>query len=199
MNNTLNTRNKTLHIAKATPLGNLIEDEVTDTASYDHFKSLILKSPNLCKSEKSTSRGKTLKSYKVHVATHNTYNALLKGNHHKIIYLHDNNEVKAYISIKLYKKTGGFLFIHKLCSSAPGLGSYLMNKILTYAKKNTEKLNITYMSVSTHNLELIPYYEKFKPTFTHIVSRPGSKAKNPPKGAYIIWKLSESMPIYTYK
>ena len=74
-----------------------------------------------------------------------------------------------------------------------------MNKILAHAREHAKSLNITYISLTTHNLGLIDYYAKFNPTFTHIVERPGSKAKNPPKGAYIIWKLSDNMPIYTYK
>ena len=173
---------------------NLFEAEVTSPETYEHFKSLLPNSPNLCKGKTKTNK----KSYKVHIATHSNYDTLIKNNHYKLIYIHNNREVLAYISVKKYKKDGGFLFIHKLCSSQSGLGTYLMNKILDHARKNFEKLGITYISLTTHNMDLVGYYNKFAPTFTHIVSRPGSKAKNVPKVAYMIWKLSEAMPNYSY-
>lgn len=187
-------KSKTLKITNQNKLpDNLIESEVIDEDTYSHFKSLLQTSKNLCK-------GKTLKGkpYKVHVAIHNTYTALLKSKHHKIIYIHDNKQIFAYISVKLYYKDGNFLFIHKICSSMSGIGSYLMNKIIKYAKTNANKLNITYLSLTTHNLDLIKYYNKFKPFRVVEINSPQSKKKIPNRVAYIMWKLSENMPIYNY-
>ena len=51
---------------------------------------------------------------------------LKKDKHYRIIYIHNNIEVIAYISTKLYHKDGGFMFIHKLCSkTGSGQGSIL--------------------------------------------------------------------------
>jgi ribosomal protein S18 acetylase RimI-like enzyme len=104
----------------------------------------------------------------------------------------------AYISVKLYKKDGGYLFIHKVCSTGEGWGSRLMNMILQHAKENYEKLGITYLSLTTHNLDLIKYYQQFSPTRIIEVNNPGSKAKQVKKVAYIIWQLSPNMPWLNY-
>lgn len=156
--------------------------------SYNEFKKLIDQSPNLCMSNKKDDK------YKVHISIHDTVHQLIKNKHHKIYYIHNDKEIIAYITLKLYMKNGNFLFIHKLCSSYKGLGSYLMNKVIQYAKNNVSRLNITYLSLTTYNLDLINYYNKFNPTFVYEIDSPGSKAKKPKKVAYIIWKLSSNMP-----
>jgi hypothetical protein len=177
------------------PLGYKL-DEITDNPtleSYNHFKNLIYKSPNLCISNYKN------KKYKVHVSLHKTLEQLLKKNHHKIWYIHNDQEIVAFISMKLYMNTGNFLFIHKLCSSLSGLGSYLMKKAIEYANTNKSRLNITYMSLTTHNLDLVEYYNKFNPTEVWTINTPQSKAKNPKKVAYMIWQVDKNMPHYTYK
>lgn len=172
----------------------LIESEVNDDISYNHFKKLIRQSNDLCK-------GKTLKntSYKVRISMHKDFSTLIKNKHHRIIYIHDNKKIYAYISVKIYYTSGNFLFIHKLCSSKSGLGSYLMEKILNYARLNTQKLNISYLSLTTFDLGLIEYYNKFKPTKIFEVKHPGSKKLNAPKVAYIIWQLTDKMPNLHYE
>lgn len=161
---------------------------VTDDESYNHFKTLLHNSKDLCK-------GKTLggKAYKVHIALSKDYKTLLRTHHYKILYIHDNVIIRAYIAVKLYKKDGGFMFIHKLCGGG-GYGTKLMNIILDDARTNFESLGITYLSLTTHNLDLIQYYNQFNPTQTHVVDNPGSKAQNIKKVAYMIWQLSPNMP-----
>jgi len=171
----------------------LITSEVIDDQSYQHFKSLLPASRNLCK-------GKTPKnkSYKVHIELKKDFATLQKSNHYRIIYVHNNQEIIAYIAVKLYKRDGGFMFIHKVCSTGGGEGTKLMKIILADAKKNTEKLGITYLSLTTHNLDLIDYYNQFNPTKTEIIDSPGSKRKIPNKVAYMIWQLSPNMPHFDY-
>ena len=169
---------------------NIIISEVTDNASYQHFKSLLPHSNGLC-------NGKTAsgKKYKVHIALSKDYNTLVKkANHYRIIYVHDNKHIIAYIAVKIFKRDGNFMFIHKLCSTGGGYGNKLMNIILEDARKNFEKLDITYLSLTTHNLDLIKYYNQYNPTRTIIVDNPGSKAINVKKVAYMIWQLSPNMP-----
>jgi hypothetical protein len=184
-----------IHLQKKnkTKVNSIIKSEVVDDASYNHFKSLVSKSTNLCK-------GKTLKgeSYKVHVALSKDFSSLKKTNHYRLIYIHDNNQILAYISVKIYKRDGGFMFIHKVCSTGGGYGTQLMKLILADAKKNYKKLGITYLSLTTHNLDLINYYNQFKPTRVEEIDNPGSKAQSVKKVAYIIWQLSPDMPWYDY-
>ena len=91
------------------------------------------------------------------------------------------------------------MFIHKVCSTGGGWGSKLMKMILDDAKQNYLKLKITYLSLTTHNLELIDYYNQFNPTRVVEINSPGSKAKIPKRVAYVIWQLSPNMPWYDYK
>ena len=170
-----------------------ILSEVKDETSYNHFKSLLQSSPNLCK-------GKTHSGsrYKVNIALNKDFATLKKNQHYRIIYIHNNTEIVAYISVKLYKKDGGFMFIHKVCSTGGGQGTRLMKMILKDAQKNYEKLNITYLSLTTHNLDLVDYYNTFSPTRTEIVDNPGTKALVPKKVAYMIWQLSPNMPDLDY-
>lgn len=172
---------------------NLITSEVVDESSYQHFKSLLPHSQNLCKGK--TPKGET---YKVHIATHRDFATLKKHNHYKIIYVHNNREIIAYIAVKIYKRDGGFMFIHKVCSTGGGEGTRLMNIILEDAKKNHQSLGITYLSLTTHNLELVDYYNQFNPTRTEIIDNPGSKAQTKKKVAYMIWQLSSDMPWFDY-
>jgi hypothetical protein len=173
---------------------NYITSEVTDDTTYDHFKSLISKSKNLCKGK--TQSGK---EYKIRKSILKDMNALKKDKHYRIIYIHNNKEIIAYISTKLYNKDGGFMFIHKLCSKAgTGQGSRLFNMILDDAKTNYEKLGITYLSLTTQNLDIVGYYKKFNPTRTIEVDVPESKAKIPGRCAYMIWQLSPNMPYLNY-
>jgi hypothetical protein len=90
------------------------------------------------------------------------------------------------------------MFVHKVCSTGGGYGSQLMKIILEDARKNFENLGITYLSLTTHNLDLIEYYNQYKPTRTIIVDNPGSKAKNVKKVAYMIWQLSPNMPLLNF-
>jgi len=171
-----------------------ILEEVKDDESYNHFKSLIANSKNLCKGK--THSGK---KYKVGISIRKDYPTLLKDHHYRTIYIHDNNEIIAYIGTKKYKKDGGFIFIHKLCSKPEtGQGTRLMKMILEDANRNHEKLGITYVSLTTHNLDLIDYYNKFKPTRTIETDSPGSKRKIPNRVAYMIWQVSPNMPILHY-
>jgi hypothetical protein len=173
---------------------NYITSEVTDDTTYDHFKSLISKSKNLC--EGKTQSGK---KYKIRKSILKNISALKKDKHYRIIYIHNNKEVIAYISTKLYKKDGGFMFIHKLCSKAgTGQGSRLFNMILDDAKTNYEKLGITYLSLTTQNLDIVGYYKKFNPTRIIEVDVPETKAKIPGRCAYMIWQLSPNMPYLNY-
>ena len=168
--------------------------EVIDDETYIHFKSLINKSPDLCKGQ--TGDGKY---YKIRKSLLKDMKALKKDNHYRILYIHNNKEIIAYISTKLYSKDGGFMFIHKLCSKAgTGLGKKLMKLILDDAKKNYETLNITYLSLTTQNLDIVNYYKQFNPTRIIEVDIPGSKAQTPERCAYIIWKLSPNMPHLHY-
>ena len=173
---------------------NYTTSEVTDEESYAHFKSLIANSDKLCHGKE-----KTGKSYKVNISLRKDYATLMKDHHYRTIYVHDNNEIIAYIGTKIYKKDGGFIFIHKICSnSGTGEGTRLMRMILADAKRNHQKLGITYLSLTTHNLDLINYYNKFKPTRTIEVDSPGSKRKIPARVAYMIWKMSPNMPVFNY-
>jgi len=193
-----NNSDLTIHSVNDTHNNNnetLITSEVNDEQTYIHFKQLLNKSTKLCK-------GKTHanKPYKVHIALSKDYETLKKNSHYKIIYIHNNNEILSYIAVKLYKRDGGFMFIHKICSTGGGYGTQLMNIILDDARTNYIKLGITYLSLTTHNLDLIDYYNKFKPTRTEIVDCPGSRAKvfKPKKVAYMIWQLSPNMPHLNY-
>lgn len=168
--------------------------EVVDEASYAHFKSLLPASSNLCKGSMSSGA-----KYKVHIALSKNF-ATLKNttNHYRLIYMHNSNEILAYISVKLYKRDGGFMFIHKLCSTGGGYGTKLMNMILADARANYQKLGITYLSLTTHNLDLIAYYNQFNPTRVVEINNPGSKARVLKRVAYIIWQLSPDMPWIDY-
>ena len=172
---------------------NLTTSEVIDEKSYKHFKQLISKSTNLCK-------GRTHNNtrYKVHTALSKDYKTLLTKDHYKILYIHTKTEIIAYIAVKLYKKDGGFMFIHKLCSNGGGYGTTLINTILKEARDKHIELGITYLSLTTHNLDLIDYYKTFNPTRTEIVNSPGSKRKIPRRVAYMIWQLSPNMPELNY-
>jgi hypothetical protein len=176
------------------PKHNYITSEVKDEESYSHFKSLIANSDKLCHGKEHSG-----KRYKVNISLRKDYATLMKDNHYRTIYVHDNNEIIAYIGTKTYKKDGGFIFIHKVCSkSGTGEGTRLMRMILADAKRNHHKLGITYVSLTTHNLDLIDYYNKFKPTRTIEVDSPGSKRIIPRKVAYMIWQVSPDMPNLNY-
>lgn len=169
--------------------------EVIDDSTYTHFKSLIKNSPDLCNGQ----TGDTGTNYKIRKSLLKDMDALNKDKHYRILYIHNNKEVIAYISTKLYSKDGGFMFIHKLCSkSGTGLGKKLMKLILDDAKKNYKKLNITYLSLTTQNLDIVNYYKKFNPSRIIEVDTPGSKAQIPKRCAYIIWQLSPDMPYLDY-
>ena len=169
---------------------NYITSEVTDNDSYNHFKSLIANSNKLCHGKEHSG-----KKYKVNISLRKDYDTLMKDNHYRTIYVHNNNEIIAYIGTKKYKKDGGFIFIHKLCANpGSGEGTRLMRMILSDAKRNYIKLGVTYLSLTTHNLDLIDYYNKFKPTRTIETDSPGSKRKIPAKVAYMIWQVSPDMP-----
>jgi hypothetical protein len=173
---------------------NYIVSEVIDDATYNHFKSLINQSPNLCKGQ--TQSGK---KYKIRKSILKNMSALKKDKHYRIIYIHNNNEIIAYVSTKLYTNSGGFMFIHKLCSNAgTGQGKKLFNMILDDARTNYEKLGITYLSLTTQNLDIVNYYKQFNPTRVIEVDPPGSKAKNLEKCAYMIWQVSPNMPYLNY-
>ena len=173
---------------------NYITSEVTDDETYNHFKSLIANSPKLCQGKTQTG-----KRYKVNISLRKDIATLTKDNHYRTIYVHDNNEIIAYIGTKKYKKDGGFIFIHKLCSKpGTGEGSRLMRMILADAKRNHKKLGITYLSLTTHNLDLIDYYNKFHPTRIIETDSPGSKRKIPNRVAYMIWQVSPDMPNLHY-
>ena len=172
---------------------NLITSEVLDDESYNHFKQLIKTSKHLC-------HGKTHNNtpYKVHIALSKDYKTLLTKHHYKILYIHNMHEVIAYIAVKIYKTDGGFMFIHKLCSIGGGYGTILMNTILKEAHDKHTELGITYLSLTTHNLDLIDYYKTFNPTRTEIIDSPGTKRKIPKQVAYMIWQLSPNMPQLNY-
>jgi hypothetical protein len=181
----LSSRTKKTNIQKEYKIS-----EVTDDSSYQHFKSLLSNSNDLC-------HGKTAngKQYKVHITLSKDYDTLVKKkNHYRIMYVHNNKHIIAYIAVKIFKRDGNFMFIHKLCSTGGGYGNKLMNIILEDARQNFEKLGITYLSLTTHNLDLIQYYNQYNPTKTIIIDNPGSKAKNIKKVAYMIWQLSSNMP-----
>jgi len=179
---------------KTNKVKNIIISEVTDDASYQHFKSLLPKSNGLCHGKTATG-----KQYKVHIAVSKDYDTLIKkANHYRIIYVHNNKHIIAYIAVKIFKRDGNFMFIHKLCSTGGGYGNKLMNIILEDARQNFEKLGITYLSLTTHNLDLIEYYNQYNPTRTIIVDNPGSKEKNVKKVAYMIWQLSPNMPLLNF-
>ena len=192
LNTKLNTKS---NYTKANSTKNkYITSEVTDDESYNHFKSLVSNSKDLCKGKTHTG-----KRYKVNISLRKDNATLMKDNHYRTIYVHDNNEIIAYIGTKKYKSDGGFIFIHKLCSKAgTGEGTRLMKMILNDAKRNHEKLGITYVSLTTHNLDLIDYYNKFNPTRTIEVDSPGSKRKIPRRVAYMIWQVSSAMPNLHY-
>lgn len=172
----------------------VITAEVRDEPSYTHFKSLLPDSKDLCKGIVSSGN-----KYKVHIALSKDF-ATLKNttNHYRLIYIHDNHRILAYISVKLYKKDGGFMFIHKVCSTGGGYGTRLMNMILEDARKNHQLLGITYLSLTTHNLDLVQYYNQFAPTRVVEINNPGSKARVSKRVAYIIWQLSPDMPWINY-
>ena len=172
---------------------NLTTSEVIDNTSYDHFKHLISISKNLCKGQ---THNKT--RYKVHTALSKEYSTLQTKNHYKTLYMHTPTEIIAYIAVKLYKTDGGFMFIHKLCSNGGGYGTTLMNIILEEARAKHVELGITYLSLTTHNLDLIDYYKTFNPTRIEVVDSPGTKRKIPKKVAYMIWQLSPNMPYLSY-
>ena len=173
---------------------NYITSEVTDDETYNHFKSLIANSPKLCQGKTHTG-----KRYKVNISLRKDIATLTKDNHYRTIYVHDNNEIIAYIGTKKYKKDGGFIFIHKLCSKpGTGEGTRLMRMILSDAKRNHKNLGITYLSLTTHNLDLIDYYNKFHPTRIIETDSPGSKRKIPNRVAYMIWQVSPDMPDLHY-
>lgn len=173
----------------------IIISEVINETSYAHFKSLLPASSNLCKGSMASGA-----KYKVHIALSKDF-ATLKNttNHYRLIYIHNNHEILAYISVKLYKKDGGFMFIHKVCSTGGGYGTKLMNIILADARANHQKLGITYLSLTTHNLDLIQYYNQFAPTRVVEINNPGSKARVLKRVAYIIWQLSPDMPWIDYE
>ena len=171
-----------------------ITAEVIDDVSYTHFKSLLTKSPKMCHGK--THNGKL---YKVNISLRKDNATLVKDNHYRTIYIHDNKEIVAYIGTKKYSKDGGFIFIHKLCSKpGTGQGTVLMKMILADAKRNHVKLGITYVSLTTHNLDLIDYYNKFNPTRTIEVDSPGTTRKIPRRVAYMIWQVSPDMPQLNY-
>jgi len=188
-----NTQNEANEYNKDNKYQNLITLEIIDDASYQHFKSLLPASRDLC-------NGKTPKgqSYKVHIALKKDFATLQKSNHYRIIYVHNNKSIIAYIAVQIYKRDGGFMFIHKVCSTGGGEGTRLMKMILADAKKNYQSLGITYLSLTTHNLDLIDYYKQFNPTKTEIIDSPGTKALVPKKVAYMIWQLSPDMPNLNY-
>ena len=184
----------TQHTPHTSQAPNYIISEVVDDDTYNHFKSLIANSKNLCQGKTHTG-----KRYKVNISIRKDYATISKDNHYRTIYIHDNNEVIAYIGTKKFKKDGGFIFIHKLCSKPnTGQGTRLMKMILADARRNHEKLGITYVSLTTHNLDLIDYYNKFKPTRTIEVDSPGSKRIIPRRVAYMIWQVSPDMPVLNY-
>ena len=183
---------KTRKLAVQAP--KVIIAEVHDEPSYAHFKSLLPASKDLCKGILSSGY-----KYKVHIALSKDFATLKKTtNHYRLIYIHDGNHVLAYISVKLYKKDGGFMFIHKVCSTGGGHGTHLMNMILDDARKNHQRLGITYLSLTTHNLDLVKYYNQFSPTRVVEINNPGSKARVIKRVAYIIWQLSPDMPWIDY-
>jgi hypothetical protein len=186
---TYSTRTRKLE----THLPKLITAEVNDDSSYAHFKSLLPVSTNLCKG--ATSGGN---KYKVHIALSKDFATLKKQHHYRLIYVHDGHRILAYISVKIYKRDGGFMFIHKVCSTGGGYGTRLMKMILADAKKNHESLGITYLSLTTHNLDLVKYYNQFAPTRVVEINNPGSKSKVVKRVAYIIWQLSPNMPWIEY-
>jgi len=194
--NNINLKSHNTHKTHNTTHTNkYITSEVIDDTTYTHFKSLIDKSPNLCKGQ--TQSGK---KYKIRKSILKDMAALKKDNHYRIIYVHNNEEIIAYISTKLYKRDGGFMFIHKLCSKAgTGQGSRLFNMILEDGKKNHEKLGVTYLSLTTQNLDIVGYYNQFNPTRTIEVDVPESKAAVPDRCAYMIWQLSPDMPYLEYE
>ena len=193
--NNINTNNKNNNnINNDDDNNNYIVSEVIDDNTYSHFKTLIKQSPNLCKGQ--TQEGD---KYKIRKSILKDIKTLKKKNHYRIIYIHNKIEIIAYISTKLYSKDGGFMFVHKLCSKAgTGQGTFLMNMILDDARTNYKKLGITYLSLTTQNLDLITYYNKFNPTRVIECDPPGSKAKIVEKCAYIIWQLSPDMPYLNY-
>ena len=132
----------TIKRTKKNTINNYITSEVIDDESYNHFKSLIANSPKLCQGKTHTG-----KRYKVNISLRKDTASLNKDNHYRTIYVHDNNEIIAYIGTKKYKKDGGFIFIHKLCSKpGTGEGSRLMRMILAdalaYSKKYDPELVI---------------------------------------------------------
>ena len=188
------TRTRTIEAHLPNPSQSVITSEVVDDASYAHFKSLLPQSAGLCKGSMSSGA-----KYKVHIALSKDFATLKKStNHYRLIYIHDNHQVLAYISVKLYKRDGGFMFIHKVCSTGGGHGTKLMNMILEDARRNHQKLGITYLSLTTHNLDLVQYYNQFNPTRVVEINNPGSKARVPKRVAYIIWQLSPDMPWIDY-
>lgn len=184
-----NHKSYSRHTKKSASQNKLILAEVIDEHSYQHFKSLLPASHGLCKGKTNSN-----KPYKVHIALAKDFATLKKQQHYRLLYFHDTQSIIAYIAVKLYKRDGGFMFIHKVCSTGGGTGTQLMKLILADAKKNYLKLGITYLSLTTHNLDLVDYYNQFHPTRTEIIDNPGSKAQIPKKVAYMIWQLSADMP-----
>ena len=190
-----NKNNTTIKSHNTTQNKKYITSEVLDDTTYNHFKSLINKSPHLCKGQKQSG-----KKYKIRKSILRDMSALKKDNHYRIIYVHNNKEIIAYISTKRYKSDGGFLFIHKLCSKAgTGQGSRLFNIILEDGILNHERLGVTYLSLTTQDLDIVGYYKKFNPTRIVEVDIPESKAAVPGRCAYMIWQLSPNMPYLEYE
>ncbi len=172
----------------------LITSEVTDEDSYNHFKSLLNTSPNLCKG-----KSKSGNKYKIRIALKKDFETLKKNKHYRIIYIHDGKEIIAYISTQIFSKDGGFIFVHKLCSkTGTGQGTKLFKMILNDAKRNYEKLGVTYLSLTTHNLDIVDYYKKFNPTRCIETDVPETKALIPKRCAYMIWQLSPDMHYLDY-
>jgi hypothetical protein len=190
---TKSNHTKSHHTKKNTDIS-YTTSEITDDESYNHFKTLIANSPKMCQGKEHSG-----KKYKVNISLRKDYATLVKDHHYRTIYIHNDREIIAYIGTKKYKKDGGFIFIHKLCSKpGTGQGTKLMEMILEDARTNHTKLGITYLSLTTHNLDLIDYYNKFKPTRTIETDSPGSKRKIPRKVAYMIWQVSPDMPNLNY-
>ena len=63
---------------------------------------------------------------------------------------------------------------------------------------NIYKEKITYLSLTTQNLDIVNYYKQFNPTRIIEVDTPGSKAQTPERCAYMIWQVSPDMPYLNY-
>ena len=74
-----------------------------------------------------------------------------------------------------------------------------MNMILDDARTNYKKLCITYLSLTTKDLDLVSYYNKFNPTRVIEIDTPETKLKIPVRCSYMIWQLSPDMPYLNYE